>query len=280
MLEIILNKYPELDFDKNNISFIKRQHRMNVSIPTQKDKEDIDKNSDKIEKIRREKESEEIQFRGIYEYNEEEVDSFHNRIVRTVKYLEIISKSLISHYVNLDLKEKQKIINLMYSAPNRILYALFKPCDEQYEKIIDEIMVFAVSIGSKKSREDIEEIINKSAVNICLTIYDNIAFFGANNETLQLLNKYDMQNSNYKIANLIMEENGGTTDNFVDKAIKLKEEKEDIFTINLIRLIVRKHYITQTVDYRVMSKIADKIFSQSSKKQVLISSLKKNSKKE
>ena len=88
-----------------------------------------------MEKQQREKEMNEIQFRNIYDYNEIDADKFQNKIVRAIKYLEIISKSLISQFVNLDLSEKQRIIELMYSAPNRILYAIFKPYDEQGESI-------------------------------------------------------------------------------------------------------------------------------------------------
>ena len=68
--------------------------------------------------------------------NEANASSFAYKLSRAVKYLEVISKSLISHFVNLESSEKQKIIKLMYSAPNRILFALLSSLD--YERTVDE----------------------------------------------------------------------------------------------------------------------------------------------
>lgn len=284
MLKSIINDYPELDFDKNNISFINRQREIAVKISTDKEKKESDKITEDRERNLREKDDEEIQFKSIYDYNENEADVFPNKIVKAIKYLEIISKSLISHYVNLELSEKNKIIELMYSAPNQILYALFKPYDQEYDKVIDELYDILNSTDGEKSnkinKQDIEEILFRSAITICLNIYDDVAFYGANGDTLHLLNEFNMQTTNNKIANLIMEENGGTTDNFVNKAIKLKETEDDLFITNLIRLITNKHLITRTVDFRIKDKIADKIFSTSSKKQVLTSSYRKDKKRE
>jgi hypothetical protein len=284
MLEIIINSYPELDFDKNNISFINRKCEINVSISTDREKKENERIVDDRERNLRERENGEIQFKSIYDYNEIEADYFPNKIVRAIKYLEIISKSLISHYVNLELLEKNKIIELMYSVPNKILYALFEPYDKQYDKVIDELFeLFRTMEGNEEieiTRQDVEEIFFRSAISICLNLYDNVAFFGANNDTLHLLNAFDMQTSNNKIANLIMEENGGTTENFVNKAIKLKENENDLFITSLIRMIANKHLTTRTVDFRIKDKIADKIFTSSSKKQILASSYRKDKKKE
>lgn len=282
VLDSILNEYPELNFDQSNISFIKRQRETAISMPTTQEKKELEKSKDSFEKHRRERESEEIQFKRIYDYDETDAEKFQNKIIRAIKYLEIISKSLISHHVNLELSEKKRIVELMYSAPNRILYAIFKPYDEQYENIINELFstISAVQGLSKLSKGDIEEAFNRSAIGISLGLYDNIAFFGTNNNTLRLLNDANLLTSNYKIANLIMEENGGTADKFVNKAIKLKEDENDGFITNLIRFIVKKHLISRSVDFKTRDRIADKIFSPSSKKQLLISSLGKENKKE
>ena len=278
LLESIIGTYPELNFDEKNISFLNPQHEITVKIPTEKDKKEVERMIDSNEKQLRKNESEEIQFRSVYDYNENEADFFPNIIYRSIKYLEIISKSLISHNVNFELSEKKRIIELMYSAPNRILYALLKPYDQQYSMVIDELLeIFNstdASASNKISREDIEDIFFRSAILICLSLYDNVAFFGSNSDTLFLLNDFDMKTKNNKIANLIMEENGGTTENFVNKAIKLKESEKDSFLTNLIKMIARKHLVTRNVNFNIKDKMADKIFSSSSKKQILSISYK------
>jgi hypothetical protein len=234
-----------------------------------------------MEKLRREEEIEKIQFKSVYDYNETDAEKFPNKIVRAIKYLEIISKSLISHFEDMDLPEKQQIMNLMYSAPNRILYALFKPFDDKYDKIVDELYELIKSVETPRelakeefSKAMIEEAFSRQAIAMVLTVYDNIAFFGTNSATLQLLNNCEMPNSNYKIANLLMEENGGSANSFVTKAIKLKEDEDDDFVTNLVRLVTRKHLITKNVDYKIRERIADKVFTPSSKKQLLLTSLK------
>lgn len=282
MLDSLLKEYPELNFDQNNIRFIKYQSDTSILIPTQNDQKEIEKVSDDIERLKRQKEFEEIQYRSVYDYNEEDANKFQNKIVRAVKYLEVISKSLISHYVNLELPEKQRIIDLMYSAPNRILFAIFKPYDDKYGDVIDELkrIVDSTEEKIKLSKKEIEEIFNDSAVAICLSLYDNVAFYGTNSETLKLLNEYPKDNSNYKVANLIMEEVGGTSENFVDKAIKLNEDEDDVFIKNLIQRIARKHIITKNVGYKIRDRIADKILTASSKDQLYLMSISKGKKKE
>jgi len=277
LLNSIVSEYPELNFDQNNISFIKRQREINVSLPSQKEKKEYEEASDNIEKQRRENELEEIRYKGIYDYNEAEANTFGNRIVCALKYLEIISKSLISHFVNLNLTEKQKLIDLMYTAPNRILYALLKYSNDHYDEVINDLTEFITSFEefSEYKREDVEKAFIQTAVSICLGVYDRIAFFGANIDTLRLLNKYEMNNSNYRIENLVMEENGGTTADFVEKAIRLRDSEDDTFITNLVRLIARKHLITRNVDFRTRDKIGDRLFSTTSKKQLYLTTISK-----
>jgi hypothetical protein len=165
----------------------------------------------------------------------------------------------------------------MYSAPNRILYAVFKPYDDIYNELIGKIknVVDSVSELSELSRRDIEEAINFAVISICLGLYDNVAFFGASNETLRLINARKVHNTNHKIQNLMMEENSGSTESFVSKAISIKESGEDIFLANLVRLVVRKHLVLRDVDYRIKDRVAEKIFDRSQKKQLLVTSLNK-----
>jgi hypothetical protein len=164
----------------------------------------------------------------------------------------------------------------MYTAPNKILYALFKPFDDQYNEVIDEIkrLVDTIDDENKKlTKSEIEEIFNDSAAAISLSLYDNISFYGTNSETLRLLNEYNMATSNHRIENLIMEEVGGGSVSFIDKAIKIKEHEDDSFITNLVQRIVRKHMITKNIDHKIRDRIADKIFPATHKKHLLLTSM-------
>jgi hypothetical protein len=286
MLDSLVKEEPELNFDISNVSFIKRQRDVKMVAPTPEDKKKIEQLSDEAERQTRQNETALIQYKGVYDYNEEDVDKRQYRIIRAVKYLEVISKSLISHYVNLELSEKQRIVDLMYTTPNKILYAMFKPIDDHYSELIDGLKQLVDSnddLDIKLTKSQIEEIFNDTAAAICLSLYDNISFYGTNFETLRLLNAYDMTTSNHRIENLIMEETGGGSEGFVDKAIKLMEQENDSFITNLIRRIAKKHIITKNVDHKIRDRIADKIFPNSpnsTKRQLLLVSMSQRKKNE
>jgi hypothetical protein len=223
-----------------------------------------------------------LRFKSIYDYNEEEANEYPNKIIRAVKYVEIISKSLISHNINLELEEKREIIDLMYSVPNKVLYAMFSPFDMHFDEVIDELKAVADSVSEppqEMSRQDVENIFIQVAVSICLGLYDKIAFHGSNSETLRLLNVFEMTNSNHRVMNLLMEENGGTSLTFADKAILLKEEEKDSFITDLVMRIARKHLLTRSVDFRTKQRIADKIFPPLAKKSLLVNSMLKEKNK-
>jgi hypothetical protein len=282
-LSEILSHFDELDFDKNNISFLKRNYDDNSKIPNNESKENFEKTSESAERKFREEENHEIQFRRIYDYDENIVENFPNNIVRAIKYLEIISKSLISHFVNLESEEKQKIVELMYSAPNRILYALFFGFEQKYDETVAELKSLVDSfeeIEGSISIQNIEKIINQVAIGLCLGLFDNVAFFGVNNDTLRRLDSFDLKNSNYKIQNLIMAENGATTGDFTERAIRLNENENNPFSTSLIRLVIRKHLLTHDVDYKIIDRITSTVFPSSSKTQLLISAQSGKQKKE
>ena len=272
MLESMLAEYEELDFDKNNIPFIKNQGFEPTQVPTHQDKIEHEKSIDISERRFRKKELSEIKYKQIYDYDESSADNFINKMVAAIKYLEVISKSLISHFVNLESQEKQKIVELMYNAPNRILYRLLKELN--YSEIVDELKHLSDSVDntSQIKRKDIETIVTQVITMLVLGIYDLVACYGANSDTLRLLNAVEMKNSNYKVQNLIMLENGGTSIEFVDSAIKLNNDANDVFITNLIRLIANKHLLTREVDYKIIDRLTNTIFQQTAKKQLLLTS--------
>jgi len=283
LLDEIVDNYEELDFDKKNIRFIAKIKEIQVKSPSSDEKRQVEQMAETHERqLRLLEEQQQIQYKSIYDYRNEATKTFQHNIICALKYLEVISKSLISHYTTLDKNEKNQIISRMYSAPNKVLYALFKPHDDRYDETVAELkqIIDDSGIDIKLTKEDIERELSHAAIGICLSIYDRIAFFGANTDTLKLLDAKPLANSNYKIANLIMEENGGGTESFVKKAIKLKEDEDDNFITNLIRLITRKHILTHDIDHAMLDRLSSKIFQQSSHKQLLVMSASKKNKKE
>jgi predicted phosphodiesterase len=280
LLQELISEFPELNFDSENIKFIKRQPLLSDSMASERDKDKASRISDETERNKaEEQQKDEIRYKNIYDYDEASAHTYPYRLARAYKYLGIISKSLISHFVNLNKDEKLKIIDLMYSAPNRILYAWLKPYDDNYDAVIDELHSFAQAVELNTTEKAVEAVFNYFAMALCLSLYDNVAFLGANSSTIPLLNGQSLVTSNHKIANLLMTENGSSTDDFMEKAIRLKEDENNAFITNLIQRIANKHLLTRKVHFRQKDRIADKIFSSSSKQQLIVSSQSRKNKK-
>lgn len=281
--EEILSDYEEIDFDKSNISFLKRQSKDKIKLPSLGERKAYYHRTNDLEKKRREQETEEIKYKGLYDYDDNDAEKFQYKIGRAVKYLELISKSLISQFSILEAGEKQQIIESMYKLPNKILFAALKPYEDNYDRTIDQLkeVVDSMKSENKLSVDELERIFINCAISICLGLFDNVAFCGANNKTLLVLNSFNLSNSNYTIINLIMEENGGTTDSFIEKAIKLADGSDDEFLIYLIKLVARKHIITHdSIKYNQLDKLSTSIFKNCCKKQLLLMSLNSSAKKE
>lgn len=269
----LLEEYEEIDFDKNNVSFLKRYFEYKVTLPQNKEKKKDRQHIAELEEEQRELEEQEIKYKGIYDYDEEDVEKPEYRIGRAIKYLELISKSLISQYNILEAKEKSVIIDCMYKLPNKILYAILKPYDKDFDLIISDLKKIVDSIDDNKTvgTKKLEKVFINCALVICLSLYDDIAFCGSDKKTLLILNKYNLLNSNYKIMNLLMEGNGGSIDSFVEKSLYMNDNNENEFFTYLIKLIVRQYVITHdSINHNQLDKLSNKLFSNKDKKNILL----------
>lgn len=269
----LLEEYEEIDFDKNNVSFLKRHFEDKIKLPHPIEKGKDRKRKGELEEKLRELEEQEIKYKGIYDYSEDDVEKIKYRIGRAIKYLELISKSLISQYNILEAKEKSIIIDCMYELPNKILYAILKPYDENFDKTISELKMMVDSIDDDKTidTEKLEKLFINCALAICLSLYDDIAFCGSDKKTLLIQNKYNLLNSNYKIMNLLMESNGGSIDSFVEKSLYMNDNNKDEFFTYLIKLIVRQYVITHdSINHNQLDKLSNKLFSNKDKKNILL----------
>lgn len=274
----ILNTVSELDFNIGNIEFIKKNNSQQVKMPNVKDKENIENFKEKQEEI---KYNSVINYNGIYDYNECDADKIENKFIRAKKCIEIISKSLISLYDILEAQEIDEIISCMYTLPNQLLFSILDPYDRNAEKIIEELKQFtdSLDLDVKFSSEDLWDIFSDAGTAIILSLYDDIAFYGADERTIDDLCEYKEKNSNIMIQKLLMCEAVCSSNDFVDKAILEMEKSDDLYIKRLVKLIMRKHLITHDLlNHSLLDRISSKIFGVGSKKNVLLMSLKKNEK--
>lgn len=272
----LLDKYPELDFDKNNIPFIKQHSSSEISIPTAEDKQRATQETEKIEQACQES----IKYRNIFDYNEEDADKEKFRILRAFKYTQIVGRTLVDQYGNLEADELDSMVTTLYTIPQKILYALFKPYQEHYTEIIDDIEHFVYENGLRAdiSRENIQEAFSDAAVTFALNIMNDIAYNATSINTIHLLNEAYLNSSNKVIQNLMMEENVGKSVPFIDKALSLnKAYKDNAFIRQIISRVARKHILyTSNIDHSQTDRlISAGVLSSKAKKTLLIEQYKK-----
>jgi predicted phosphodiesterase len=271
----ILSEYEELDFDNNNVPFLKEYYKDDTMIPSQEDKKHYDERIEKEEE--KKQENAVIRYKSIFDYNEEEANKSPYRISRAFKCLEVIGKSLVSQHSTLYRNEKENIVNIMFEMPNRLLYAILKPYSDKFEEIITELEIYVSYIQPEKkiNKKDIVHFLSEAGLMLVLNVYDSIALYCTDSNTFENLIDYKVKNSNEIIQSLIMCENTRNSDVFIDKSAKICENTKDFFLEYLVKLIAQKHILTTPSlkrDHR--NKLASNVFGKKSEKDLLILSQK------
>lgn len=273
----LLNEYPEWDFEKNNLPFLKQSSNMDAGIPTSKEKQDA---TNEIEKVERNTQ-ENIKFRGVFDFNEEDVNKEQYKIARAWKYARLIGRSLIDQYGALDYDEIDEIVQALYCIPQKIIYAILSPYQQNYDYIVSDIKSFTQTLFPDKEvkDDDIKKALGEAGVILALDIMNDIAYNATNNSTIVALRDIKDLNSNYKIMQLIMEENTKNSPSFVNKAIELyKQNENNIFVKVLITQIARKHvFYSKEMDFKLLNKLtSNHILTEQNKKKLLMGQIKKN----
>ncbi len=276
--EEVLSDIKELDFNNTAIGFLDREEKIEAALPTTSEKTAYQKSVASLEEEIRSEDT--IKYKSIFEFDKSDMDKY--KVARVAKYLEIIAKFFVNQFIPLSASEKERIVSCLYSIPNKILNALFEDIDKNYDEIITSILrlVKNIDIGDNEkariTREKIEETVWKVCIAICLSLYDEVGYNSATLETLPVLDKFKTSSINGIIQNLQMWENSGNSSAFINKAIGIMETTKDGLLQDLIRSIVRKHIITNDIDYKTLDRISNKNFMGDNKKELLMISQASN----
>ena len=245
-----MDDWVELDINKNNIGYLsKTSTTATPKLPDKKDKEKLKEEKNKMEReIIEEKEH---QSESLYSYDVSKVNSFSNKIAKSINYLELVAKILPNFRFMLQGKEKRIITDILYTYPNKLLYFMLKDIDAHCTRIIEDILK-----SKPKTRKGIfitEEMITRELQNqsmaYILSIYDFISTTASTTKTIGDLEKFDYnQNINYKIQNLMMQENIANFKVFATRAEKIYDETDLSLIKQMVSLIVRKYFIYHDVE--------------------------------
>lgn len=268
-----MEEWIELNIDTNNIEYLAKVSVTTApKLPNKQEKERIKEEKNKMEQeIVEEKRS---QADSLYSYDTSKVNSFSNKIAKSINYLELVAKILPNFRFMLQADEKKMITNILYTYPNKLLYFMLKDINENYNKIIAEILK-----SKPKTRKGIlitEDMITRELQNqsmaYILSIYDFISMTAATPKTIGDLEKFDYgQNSNYKIQNLLMQENIANFKAFASRAEEIFDSADLNIVKQMVTLIVRKYFIYHDVEMHGDAiHLVDKFFGEDQRKNMQI----------
>lgn len=274
----LLSEWEEIDYSKDNIAFLRKHKKKDLEAPTKEDHEEIKKHKESTEESHYSENI--VEAKGLFDYDESEINEFPNRLVRAMRYTEIICKSIPAFNNSLKLSQKEKLIEGVYSYPHKILFALLKPVDDAIEEMCDMLLNVAQindikkSNGNLLSKEDILDMFISYANAMILSTYDHFAELCTSSKTIDLLINQNHTEVNKQIQRLMIIENSGGTDAFIKEAENMMKKAKDDLVEHAIMLIVRKHLLCNPeLQYKKKNQIIDRFFGKGARKTLLLNSL-------
>ena len=267
----LLESYPELDFDNNNMPFLMNGKTISTALPSPEEKKQHNRNTEAVEKVRHDA----VRFRGIFDFDEDDVEKEMFKVVRAFKYTQLIARTLVDQFGNLEAEDLDTMTYALYSLPQRILFALLAPYQNHYEEIVSELKRFVDSKipEANLSVDDIKEQFADAAVMLVLNVMNDIAYNASDPNTVEVLRDHKAANSNHLVQRLMMIENTGNTEDFVREALAMYKDFGSMpFIRYLIRHIARKHIIhTAEIDNRQIDKlVSGGLFESKGKRRLLL----------
>lgn len=248
-----MSSWDELDFDLNNIKYLSKvQFVETPKLPGKREREEVKRYRDDIEQEVIENRDSDIE--SLYSYDEAQVNSFGNKVLKGISYLELVAKILPNFRHILRGEQKKEIVEILYQYPNKLLYFMLKDIDKNYDRIIDEIVesIPKTKEGKIITKGMIMKSFQAQSVGYILSVYDFVAgIVTSNGKTVADLNKTDYFNYGGKTANILqnimIEENVGNFYNMAAKAEKLLKRTNVKIVEQMLRLIVRKYFLCHEI---------------------------------
>lgn len=239
----------------------------------------IDKNElEKSEEISDETMVKEFTINDLYDWDDDVIDEKNNRLIRMTSLLQIVSRCLPCFEHRLKKSQKERVINVLYTLPNRIFMYWCHLVEENYEGIISELKTFPYFHMKKVvSDNEIDFRVKKAfvayAMNILLNLYYIPALNAVEKNTTQYLNSKDFfdysRADTYTLEHLMFLEQDLSTNKFVEEALNIKKNSSERISSYLLSGIVHHGLITRNDSKADVSRLESKFFPQG-KKDLLI----------
>ena len=270
-----MSDFGEISFENNNVMLLSNYGALPAKKPEEKDIEEYEERKDKAEELSYDIDS--IEARGIYKYDESEIDRFYYKLERSIKYTEMICKALPAFNSIMKANQKNDLVEKIYSFPNKIIFEILNPISNNMDSICEQIKQYADEIQKKYQtrktidEDKIKEMLSTQAQCAFLSCFNSFSELAVNKKTLEILNSYDYSSISEKLFRLSVLDNSGNTDLFFKEAEAFFKENNQPNLIRLIQRMVRKHLICNNVPQSKKQRIIDKIWGKYARKQVLLS---------
>lgn len=264
-----MDSWEELSLDEKNIEYL---YEVSAPIKTKlPDKEDKKRSIEQKSNMEREiVEEKKVSAESLYSYDEKKANSFENKITKAINYLELVAKILPNFRHILTGPQKQAIVQVLYSYPNKLLYFMLKDISDNRETIIDDILKRnpKTKKGLLITRDMLKKSIQNLSISYILSIYDFVASTASGGKAVSDLNKFNYsQNTNYRLENIMIEENVGNFHNFSSKVQSLYKTTEYDVVKQMTGLVVRKYFLNHDVNLvGEAQRLVDMFFLETEKK--------------
>lgn len=271
----LLSPWPEVSLDNKNISLLAvASASKEITPPTADEQQEYSEQKETLEE--RHYSGDEVEARGLFDYDDSEIDKYPYRLIRAIRYTEMICRALPAFHSRLKVSQKSEIIDFIYSYPRKIIYALLRPIDTHIDELCDMLLVYAAETGKKKSNgsdythDDFQNMFFDYARAASLSLYNHFAEICTSPKTTQKLVERDSTDAIEKIARLLIIENSGNTDELLKEAEAVIKHSKDMNTRIMAQIVVRKHLLyNKKLSFSKKQQLVDRIFGKSARKTLL-----------
>ncbi len=274
----LLQPWDAVDLEKRNISILSMTSVPQISPPSAAEQKEYQEHVERSEERKYSEDT--IEGLGLFDYNDEDINKYPFRLIRALKYTEMLCKALPAFNSSLKLQQKRDIIDSIYTYPRKIVYALLRPIDTHSEEICNNLLEYASERGitrkngTQYTKEDFRELLNDNARAAMLSLFDHFSEMCTSVKTTSLLIERIPKEASEQLERILVIENSGNTDLLIKEAESIMKKTTDPNIQLMVQLIIRKHiYCNKNLSFSKKQKIIDKFFGKGTRKAFLTSTI-------
>lgn len=266
----------ELNFNVNNLPLISDVNfSFEDKAPTSEDKKRYNATLTESEKIV--KESDRFEIVDEYDYTEQDLKTFSNQSLISLKYLEILSKTLPAFCMGMKRDQQDELVELLYKSPNQFLYMILKDIDAEFDEFINFLYKDAKNKGKNITKNKLISFTKQFTALFTIMIYRSVSTTCTSSESLQALNEFKelKSSSNYKLLNLMINSKTNDVKTFKNSAISLEKKCNLPIEKTIVKFIVWNFYLINDVSLHGDGEALAEYFFGKEKKQLEIKKSRK-----